>query len=82
MIATVWFFGSIALGLAQMAFDFLRAKVMRASAFAAIAGIIVSFASAATATVEFTEAVAVAAIMAWGLVAGSEMLASSSGVAP
>jgi hypothetical membrane protein len=74
MIATVWFFGSIATGLAVLAFDFLRARVMRASAIAAIMGIIVSFVSGAIATMKFTEAVAVAAIMAWGLVAGAEML--------
>ena len=75
MIATVWFFGPVAVGLAVMAFDFLRAKVMRASAWAAVAGITVSFVSAVVATVPFTEAVAVAAVIAWGFVAGTEMLA-------
>jgi len=77
MIATVWFFASVAIGLAILACDFLRAKVMRASAATAVAGIAVTFISAATATLPFTEAVAVGAVIAWGTVAGAEMLGAS-----
>ncbi|MFH0816384.1 MAG: DUF998 domain-containing protein [Methanobacteriota archaeon] len=74
MIATVWFFASVAIGLSVLAYDFLRAKVMRASAVAAVVGIAATFVSAAVATVPFTEAVAVGAVIVWGAVAGTELL--------
>jgi hypothetical membrane protein len=77
MIATVWFFASVAIGLAVLAYDFLRANVMKASAAAAVVGIIVSFVSGAIATMEFTEAVAVGAVIVWGLVAGVEVLTTT-----
>jgi hypothetical membrane protein len=77
MVATVWFFGSVAVGLAFLAFDMLRAGIMPLSSWTAFVGIAVSMFAAAASTIELAEAVAVGAVVAWGLASGSESLAHS-----
>jgi hypothetical membrane protein len=74
MVATVWFFGPVALSAFFLVNAFARIKGLRLSAAVGIAGLATSFASLAASTYQFAEAVAVASVIALGVSMGSQLI--------
>ncbi|MBI5000441.1 MAG: DUF998 domain-containing protein [Euryarchaeota archaeon] len=72
-VATIWFFGPVALSVIFLTPAFLRTKELRLSAIVGVGGLIVSFASLALSTYQLAEAVAVASVIALGVSMGAQL---------